>query len=294
MTTTLRQIVPPAVEPVALADLKGVLRLDAGDSSWDATLTKYLLAARVAFESATRIRLITQTWILRAESFPGISARYDRNGFPSLALPFPPFQSVDFVNYVDTAGNVDPLLRDTSYGNDLPGFYGYQLEPGGGIQPARLTPFWARPWPPQRLIPANTIVQFRCGYGGPLTVSLAQNSTALTAPGFVFNSDQAPQLVGDTGAKIRIPGAGPTVNSIATDLVTYVASVDSQGHAVLKDSASIGVTGVTAWLGHPVPEQIQLAILFHAQRFFEKGAVTDEAMPRVIDTLRGPYKNWVS
>ncbi len=292
---TLEMIVPPAAEPVALSDFKNILRIPLTDTSWDKTLTIFLAAAREQVENYCRIALVTQTWLARLDSFPQVPVRYDRNGYAQLLLPKPPFQSVDFFKYVDTAGAVETLIRDPSYGTDPAApFYGYQLDPGGGITPAGLTPPWARPWPPQRMVPMNVSVQFRCGYGGPVKVSIAASSTALAAPGFTFNPDDAPQITGDTGTAISIPGAGPLVGGVASALVTNVASV-AQGAATLKDPASTAASGAVAWLGDPIPFSLQMAIFMQAQFYFEQGAVTDQVEPRIINSLRnGGYRNLVS
>lgn len=293
MSEPLRLIAPPAVEPVSLGQFKALLRIAPGDMSRDSTLNLFLRAARHSCERYCRIAIITQTWLWRMDSFPRVSVTYNRNGFPQLPLPKPPFQSLDWFQYVDTSGTVQTLTRDTSYGqNPASPFYGYQMTPGGGIMPARLTPPWARPWPPQIMVPANTLVQFRAGYGGPLTVSIAAGSKILTvAGGFTFNPDDAPSLVGDTGTKIGIPGAG----GANLTLNTTVASVDLNGVATLAAPAVATVAGVTAWLGDPVPDDLQLAILFLAQFYHEQGAVVDAIQPRVVDSLRnGGFRNLVS
>ncbi len=296
MSQTLSLITPPAGEPVTLTEFKNLLELDPGDTTRDAKLQGFLFAAREDFEKWSRLKLVTQTWLLRKDHFPVVSLRYDHNGYPQFPLPFPPFQSIDFFQYVDTGGVMETLTRDTTYGvNPQEPFYGYQLTPGGGIQPAWLTPPWARPWPPQRMVPANTVIQFRCGYGGPLTVSIAAGSKALQVTGgFTFNPDDAPALLGDLGTQISIPGAGPVVGDIAGPLVTNVASVDVQGNATLAAEATTGVENVTAWLGKPIPHTIKLSILFHAQFFFEQGAVVDQAVPRIVNALRGSNRNLVS
>jgi hypothetical protein len=285
-------IVPPAAEPVSLDDFRSFLEIPADDTSHDAKLSSLLVAAREDCERYTRTKLVTQTWLLRTDSFPSISVVYDRNGYPKLQLPFPPFQSIDFFKYVDTAGAVQTIQRDTTYGNNPAApFYGYQLEPGGGLIPARLLPNWARPWAPQRLVPANTMVQFRCGYGGPLTVSVAEGSAALTvAGGFTFNPDDAPNLTGDTGAKITVTGAGAE----GADLVTTIATVDAEGNATLASPAAAAVADVPAWLGAPVPEALRLSIMFQAQFFYEQGSAVDQAVPRVVEALRKSFRNMVS
>ncbi len=296
MSGSLVLIMPPAQEPIQLAEFKAFLELPASDTSRDAKLMGFLVAAREDCERTLRIKLLTQTWLLRLDSFPGINVMYERNGYPLISLPYPPFQSVDFVRYVDVAGAVQELYRDTTYGNELtPSFYAYQIEPGGGVKPARVMPTWARPYPPNRLVPASVLVQFRCGFGGPLTVSMDANSKALTIAGsFPFNPDDAPLMVGDTGTKIRVPGAGPQVANAPTDLVTTIAAVDADGNATLADSATTAVADVRAWLGSPIPEALRTSIMFHSQFFFEQGAVVDQALPRVVASLRSSYRNMVS
>ncbi len=292
MSASLVCIVPPAAEPVSLDEIRDFVEIPDGDTSRDVKLTSFLIAAREDCERWTRTKLVTQTWLLRMDGLPSISIQYDRNGYAQIHLPFPPFQSVEFFKYVDTAGQVQPLLRDTSYGNGPnPPNFGYQLQPGGGLIPARILPTWARPWPPERMVPASNMIQFRCGYGGPLTVSIAAGSNALiVAGGFTFNPDDAQVMPGDTGTKITITGAGAG----AADLVTSIASVDLSGNATLADTASTAVTNGAAWLGAPIPEALRLSIMFHAQFFFEQGAVIDQAIPRIVETLRGPCRNLVS
>jgi hypothetical protein len=288
---SLRLIVPPAQEPVLLADLKNLMEIPASDTTHDSTLTAFLVAAREDCENYTRTKLVTQTWLLRTDSFPTVSLRYDRNGYPQYQLPFPPFQSVDSFEYVDTSGTVQTLTRDTTYGtNPAEPFYGYQLEPGGDTIPARLLPPWARPWPPQRMVPANTMIQFRCGYGGPVTASIEAGSAALSAPNFTFNPDDAAVMSGDTGIRVCVPGAGNGKGP----LITNVASVDDNGNATLAAQAAYSVQNAQAWVGQPVPENLKLSIMFHAQFFFEQGAVVDQAVPRVVTALRNSYRNLVS
>jgi hypothetical protein len=287
----IQTIIPPAAEPVTLGEFKQLIRWPSSDTSRDIIFNRYLKAARANCESETRTRLVTQTVLERRDSFPGVSVRYNRNGYPAWALPCPPFQSVQFVQYVDTGANVDPLLRDATYGAVMPSFYAYQLERGGGITPAYLFPAWARPWPPQLMVPANTLAQFRCGYGGPLTVSMTQGSAqlAVSNPAFTFNADDAPQLVGETGTKISIPGAGVSGGVLRTT----IASVAS-GVATLASPAVAAVANVQAWLGDEVPSDLCLSILFEAQYFNEQGAVMSTGRPEVIGNLRSYHTNYVS
>ncbi|HVJ09270.1 MAG TPA: hypothetical protein VM554_12890 [Acidisarcina sp.] len=289
-------ITPPAAEPVTLAEVK--LQLGFGpveDSDRLASeiladkLRGFIVAARVACENHCRRAFLTQTWLLRLDGFPGTPSRYNWRGYPQIDLPQPPVQSIEFVRYVDTFGAVQDLLLDTTYGNG--GLqYGYQLERGSETQPGRLLSAWARPWPPTRMVPSNVLVQFRCGYGGPLAVSLAAGSAALTIPGYKFNPADAPLLPGDRGLAVSIPGAGPA----GATLVTNIASVDSNGNATLAAAGSTTVSGVTAWLGDPVPRPILSAVKMLVEFYYDHGGAEDLQLPRVVANFLEPYRNQVA
>ncbi len=285
-------IAPPVAEPVTLAELK--LELGFGpmqDSDRAASmilndkLRSFILSARRECESYSRTVFVTQRWLLRMDGFPGADWRYNWRGYPTITLPKPPFQSVDFVQYVDTFGNVQTLPLDTTYGNG--GLqYGYQLYRGSEAAPGRLYSGWARPWPPTRMVPSNVMVQFRCGFGGPVTATMTSGSAVLTlANGVTFNPDDAPLMAADTGTPVSIPGAGAS----GSTLNTFVASVNGSGVATLQAVAAANVTAVTAWVGWPVPEEIRTAIKLTAADYYDKGAnggPLPEAARRQLDYYR--------
>ena len=241
-------IAPPPIEPITLAEAK--LQLGFGpveDSDRLASqiladrLRPFIIAARTACENYTR-RASSRRRGCSARLVSWQNFRYEWNGYPQIDLPKPPFQSITFFQYVDVSGTLQTLTQDTTYGAN-PQFpqYGYQLDPGSETQPARLISPFARPWPPTRMVPNNVLIQFRCGYGGPLTVSLAANSAAVTVQGgYVFNPGDAPLLTGDTGLPVSVPGAGEG----GATLVTNIASVDANGNATLATAASTAVTNV--------------------------------------------------
>jgi len=287
MSDTLLPVTLPADEPVQVAEFVRQLGIP---SYSDETLalaqadnfSGFLMAAREDCEKWCRRGFITRSYLLRLDGFPGSSLSYDREGFAAIRLPRPPFQSIDSFSYVDTSGAVQTLALDVSYGSNIAApMYGYQLQRGSMNQAACLIPPWARPWPPVRRVPACVVVQFQAGYGQPVTVSLGQGSAQLSAPGYSFNLDAAPLLLGDTGMRITIPGAGAN----GGDLKTFVASVDGSGNATLASPALTAVDSVPAWLGYPVPHGIRLAIKFLAQFYYEQGSVVDVPMPRVVKSL---------
>ncbi len=62
-------LTPPAVEPVLLADAKAYLRVEHDDD--DDVISGLIAGARLQIEAQTRRALITQTWQLRRDSWPG-------------------------------------------------------------------------------------------------------------------------------------------------------------------------------------------------------------------------------
>lgn len=270
-------VTPPAIEPVTLADLKSQLGLSPREDTdhvqsdlLSKRLRRLIGVARAECENITRRVFVTQTWKQLLDGWPCIDMRYTGHWYHSLVLPKPPFQSVSAFTYVDTQGTTQNMFA-----------YGFQVDPGSETQSARLNPPFAQPWPPVRGIPNNVAVTFRCGYGGPVTVTTAASSAVLA--GQVWNQ-------GDAGLAISIPGAGTS----GAALVTSIASVDIDGVATLANAAATTVTNATAYVGQPVPAPITQGILFLAQFYEENGAVTDLPVPRVVRNLLDPYCNFVS
>ena len=154
-------ITGPVAEPVSLSDLK----LQIGLSPFEDTdkikaemtaklLRRHIAVARADCENRTRRVFLRQTWKLLLDGWPRQRQIYDGAGYPSIVLPKQPFGAVSEFAYVAPDGTTQNMSD-----------YGYQVDPGSETQPARLTPPYAQPWPPLRLIPNNVHVTFTCGYG---------------------------------------------------------------------------------------------------------------------------------
>ncbi len=135
-------ISPPACEPVSLVEAKEWLRLD--QSGEDDLVMALITSARGIIEAATRRMLITQTWRLVFDRWPGRRAYHDgyRLRPEIVILPLAPFQSIAAIRVID-AGGVAESLAASSYSvvsapeqarvvfNAAPPMPG---APGGGIQ----------------------------------------------------------------------------------------------------------------------------------------------------------------
>ncbi len=89
-----RITVPPATEPVPLAEAKAQCRVALPDE--DALIAGYVLAARKFVEQHTGLLLLTQTCEMTLDAFP-------TNDYFEMARA--PVQSVSSVTYVDTNGS---------------------------------------------------------------------------------------------------------------------------------------------------------------------------------------------
>ncbi|MCW5712464.1 phage head-tail connector protein [Shinella sp.] len=111
---TIAELLPPAVEPVTLAETKAHLRLDAADE--DALLSALVRVAREHLEAATGLCLITRPLRLYLDDWPETRVIQIARG---------PVQTIEMVTVYDAAGL--PVAVDAS---------GYLLD--GTARPARL------------------------------------------------------------------------------------------------------------------------------------------------------------
>ena len=135
---TIAELLPPAVEPVTLAEAKAHLRLDAGDE--DALLSGLIRAARLHLESLTGLCLISRPMRLYLDDWPETRV---------IPIARGPVQSIEGVTVYDAAGM--PVEVDAS---------GYVLD--GAARPARLV----LPGRPATARALNGIeIDFTAGFG---------------------------------------------------------------------------------------------------------------------------------
>ncbi len=149
----LSQVTPPAVEPVALATLKGYLRLT--DTASDTLLETVLLpSARADVEREAARALITQTWDWSFRDWGGAAA--------VLEVPLPPLQSITSIKYYDSAGGLQVLD---------PAAYAVSIPAGPFAGPGLIRPAAGCYWPTYLLPAENAItVRFVAGYGLAVSV----------------------------------------------------------------------------------------------------------------------------
>lgn len=156
-------VAPPAVdtvtgiaEPVSLAEVKQHLRVDIPDD--DGLITALISSARQMAETLTNRQLLTATWNLVLDAFPGPSLMGVPAGSPyslpghAILIPKGPVQVVSSISYLDmnfnlvTMPQADYVAAST---DDL----------------TRITPIFGQIWQPTLPQIGSVTVQFVAGYG---------------------------------------------------------------------------------------------------------------------------------
>jgi uncharacterized phiE125 gp8 family phage protein len=147
-------ITPPAVEPVSLADAREWLRLV--ETNEDDLVAALIAGARGIVEAATRRRLVTQTWRIVHDRWPGPGDRRGglRSSPTTVAIPMAPLQSVAAIRVIGAGGAAQTLAASS-----------YAL--AGAPEEARIVFNIA---PPDPGAPAAGIeIDVVCGYGDAAT-----------------------------------------------------------------------------------------------------------------------------
>lgn len=110
---SLRLITAPSVEPVSLTEAKAHLRIDHTD---DDTLIGLLIAAvrqHIDGRDGWLGRaLVSQTWELVLDSFPGGCYRYGHSTGSEIKIPIPPLRSITSITYDNEDGDATVLSSD--------------------------------------------------------------------------------------------------------------------------------------------------------------------------------------
>lgn len=278
-------LTPPVCEPVSLTDAKLHLRVDT--TADDPLIASQITAARSQAEDYLRRALILQQWQLFMDSFPGFHPLYTARGYPDIFLPKPPFQRPVVVQYVDTTGTLQTLTEQTDYGQNQSLLYGYQVDPGSETQPCRLSPPWARPWPPVRLVERCVQISFWAGYCSAYDVNINGSPLGMD-PAIVFNQ-------ADNDKSIFIPGAGKN-----STLYQGTLTVNGSGVGTISPAPAQAVSDVIAFVGGFIPPQIiaaiklQLAWLYSQRGDVFTGNKNAGDFAPGFEALLRPYRNLIA
>lgn len=179
MTSPLKLITPPSIEPLMLADVKLYLRVDHND---DDVVIARTFSAALAYtdgeEGFLGRALVDQTWELTIDAFP----------VREIQIPLPPLIAISNIFYDDGAG-VQQILDPSKYSVDAVGEAAWVLPVGS--------------WP-ATFVGMNAVrIRFRAGYVdtsfsppvGKVPEDIVQALLLLTG---TMYDDRATHIVGQT------------------------------------------------------------------------------------------------
>ena len=222
-------VTPPVYYPLVLDQVKSHLRIDYTND--DKYLQTLIAVATDKAEQFLQRRLITQTWKIFLDAWPGGD---------SIILPFGKLSSVTHVKYTDTDSSQTTWSTD-EYNVDTDRELGrVQLEYG-------------YPWPTVSLHPKNPIeVQFVCGYGSHAVQAITGATNAspivITIAGHGYT----------TGDKVYIYDVAGNTASNGGWIIT---KVDDNTFSLNGSSGNANYTSGGSCVKQAVPANILHAIL---------------------------------
>lgn len=142
--SSIVMVTGPQQEPIDLEDVKNHLRVDLDDD--DELIMAYMIAARRTCEQIANKKLVTQTWDIWLDYFPGSTSF-------NLPKSLGPLQSVSFIKYTDEDNNVATYAASN-----------YVVD--ANSQPGRIVLKPTAAWPGDVLLPVNGVeIQVVVGFG---------------------------------------------------------------------------------------------------------------------------------
>lgn len=146
----LQLVTPPVSEPFQVSDLQTALRISDADLA-GGNLAGYITAAREYVEEQTRRQLMTATWLMTLDQFPG--RRVDEYRPPGwrygiVRMPRAPLVNVASVQYIDVNQQLQTIPQYTPGSgppNMITSQYYYQVSTI--IEPGRVLPAPFTVWP---------------------------------------------------------------------------------------------------------------------------------------------------
>lgn len=163
MRYALEVVTEPVYEPVARADAKEWLRIDADDTAHDSVVDLLIKAMREDAENITGRAFVSRQLRLTLGYWP-----WDTQYGVKIVLPYPPLISVDSFQYIDTDGALQTLATDQYAVHDE-------------YEPAFIIPAWQVTWPTIRGVPNALQILFTAGYAPGSPSDEASNQELLPA-----------------------------------------------------------------------------------------------------------------
>ena len=244
----------PEQYPISLTEAKKHCEIDDTDIAHDTYVKSLVMAATGRVEQYLHRRLVTQTWKLYLDQWPG---------WGGIILPFGRLQSVTSIKYTDYAEDESTFSADDYIVNT-------QIEPG------LIKLGYQKSWPTDTLYPSNPIkIEFMCGYyiGDTWVKEIAYAENAFVLPAT------------ENGLAYKCTTALTSSATAPTWPLTIGGTVaDGAGET----------EGVWTCIGLAVPEAIRHAIKLDISDFFENRETEvftpNHAKLATWEALLFPYK----
>lgn len=272
-------VIPPACEPITLAEAK--LHLRVTDDDQDALISGLISAARIAAETKTRQQLMHARWTLVFDRFPmagiGTPLPFAQDvqipGFAAI-LPHAPYVDMFAITYLDMGGvlqTVDPTLYTV---NDA-------------AMPAHVSPTFGNIWPIP--LPQVGAVRFTydAGYASP--ISFSGNSFTVNGP--VSWKVGAVVQLSNSGGALPAPLVAKQPYTVLTAVGNVYTLADMFGTPITLSGTDSGQSFIGV-----VPDGLKNWILLRVGSLYEnreevailnRGKV--EELP-FVDGLLDPYR----
>lgn len=181
-------VTAPSGEPVTTAEAKSFLGVTV--ATHDDLIAELVTAARLQVEAATNRALLTQTYDLKLDCFPG----------GSIELLPAPLQSVTSITYVDTAGDTQTWAA-AKYIVDAPS--------GPFAMPGKVALAYNQSYPSTRGIINAVAVRYVAGYGAAASVPATLKTLIKLLVGGAFqvrHPDLVSKRLGDLTLDFRTDG----------------------------------------------------------------------------------------
>ena len=200
-----RIVVPPALEPVSVTDVRDALGL--GDAPSSGALQRMIQSARELAEAYTGRAFLNQTLEMQLDTFPAAGmpwwdgvrqgARRSMSGDGAIMLFRPPVSEITSVTYVTSSGATNTV--------DATGYYIDTI-----VEPNRLLLNEAGSWPVDPRVRAAVTITYVAGYG----------ATPASLPALIVEA-----MLAHIGDQIDRPNHGVLSQRIDNAATTYSPSV---------------------------------------------------------------------
>jgi uncharacterized phiE125 gp8 family phage protein len=275
MSYGVRLLVPPAAEPLTLAEAKRHCYVEHNDD--DDLFKRYVPAARRYAETESKRQLVEAKYKLILDRFPGTTPDSFLGTREPICLPYPPLTAVTEIRYLDSA-ETWTTISASDYVVDV------------AREPGRVFPAYGEQWPAALDRPNAVEITFLAGHLVSFTADATTNE--LTTSGKTFSNGEK--------FRVRALDGGTLPGGLAPDTDYYVTSVDSTGTifevSLTSGGSSVDLTssGTAPFYLGELPDGLVLGMLGLVSHWYaRREPVSERSLPVIpAGTLAALRQEW--